>query len=282
MAFSTHKKSRLGLFIPILLVVLFFSLIPQKQKRALWYEQMLANIVYPFQCVFTSLSRGTHALWDGYFSLVGTKEENATLHAENARIKTRLVRLEELEKENERLRGLLGYTTDSFGSSSVSARVVANDPRAEFKSLMIDRGSDDGIALYMPVVGPRGLVGRIGRVSKKTSLVLLLNDPNCAVDVMVQRSRARGLLIGAVARTRLKSGHYLTRLEYLRRVSDVRDSDVVVTSGLDQVYPPGLPIGSIHDIERSTSGIFNEAEVIPFENFAELQEVVVLLYKAKG
>lgn len=281
MAFSTHKKSRLRLSIPILLILLFFSLIPQTQKRAPWYEQMLANVMYPVQRLFTSVSRGAHSVWDGYFSLVGAKGENTKLRADNARMQAELIRLEELQMENERLRGLLGYK-ESFGLRSVSARVVANDPRAEFKSLMIDRGSDDGIALYMPVVGPRGLIGRIGRVSKDTALVLLLNDPNCAVDAMVQRSRARGLLVGAVARTKLKSGQYLTRLEYLRRVSDVRDSDVVVTSGLDQVFPPGLPIGSVHHIARSKSGIFTEAEVVPFENFAELQEVVVLLYKARG
>jgi rod shape-determining protein MreC len=281
MPLTTHKKNRLRLLIPILLVLLFFSLIPQTQKRAPWYEQMLANLVSPVQCVFTSLSQGVHSVWDGYFSLVGAKGENTKLLAENARIKGELVRVEEIQRENERLRGLLGYK-ESFDVRSVSARVIANDPRAEFKSLMIDRGQEDGIALYMPVVGPRGLVGRVGRVSEDTALVLLLNDPNCAVDAMIQRSRARGLLVGAVARTKLKSGQYLTRLEYLRRVSDVRDGDVVVTSGLDQVFPPGLPIGTVHDIARSKSGIFKEAEVVPFENFAELQEIMVLLYKAKG
>ena len=98
------------------------------------------------------------------------------------------------------------------------------------------------------------------------------------VDAMVQRSRARGLLVGASARTKLKTGYFLTRLEYLRRVSDIHDNDIVVTSGLDGVFPPGLPVGTIHNITKSQDGIFKEAEVVPFENFQELQEVMVLLY----
>jgi len=280
MTLSPHKKSRLRLLIPVLLVLLFLSLIPQTKKRAFWYEQMLANLVAPVQWVFSSLSGGVQSVWQGYFALVGAEKENKDLRAENARMRGALVELEEERQENQRLRGLMGYR-EAFSMQSVMARVVANDPRAEFKSLMIDRGSDDGIQLYMPVVGPRGLVGRVGRISRGSAQVLLLNDPNSAVDAMIQRSRTRGVLIGAVARTQLKSGHYLTRLEYLRRVSDIRDNDVVVTSGLDQVYPPGLPIGTVRGIARSQDGIFKEAEVVPFENFQELQEVLVLLYKQR-
>lgn len=277
MAFSSHKKSKLKVLLPIVLILLFLSLMPRAQKRMMWYEQVFANLVAPFQLVFTSAGDGLSNMWNSYLSLVDTERENIKLKADNARLTGELTRMEEVRSENERLRNLLGYH-DVFGMKTVATRVVANDPRAEFKSVMIDKGKSDGIELYMPVVGSKGLVGRIGRVTNGSAQVLLLNDPNSAVDAMVQRSRARGLLIGASARTKLKTGHFLTRLEYLRRVSDIRDDDVVVTSGLDGVFPPGLPVGTVHHITKSQDGIFKESEVVPFENFQELQEVMVLLY----
>lgn len=276
MDLSPKKKGKFRLLIPIVLALLFLALIPQTQRRAPWYEQMFANLIAPVQWMFTSIGSGVGSVWSGYINLVGTKRENKLLQEKNSEMKGQLVELDEVRSENERLRSLLGYS-EAFSFSSVVARVIANDPRAEFKSLTIDRGKKDGIGLFMPVVGPKGLVGRIGRVSNDSALVLLLNDPNCAVDVMVQRSRARGLLMGSVTHADLKRGFYLTRLEYLRRVSDIRDNDVVVTSGLDQVFPPGLPIGTIHNIQNSRYGIFKQAEVVPFENFQELQEVLVLI-----
>jgi rod shape-determining protein MreC len=278
MSLSSNKKSKLRFLIPLALALFFLTLIPQTQRRAPWYEQVLGNLLAPVQALFSWAGGGASSLWHGYVSLVGAQEENEKLKKDNARMKEALVEMEGVSRENERLRSLLGYR-EAFDIPSVAARVIANDPRSEFKSLIVDRGSDDGVELYMPVVGPKGLVGRVGRVSKDSSLVLLLNDPNSSIDAMIQRSRARGILVGSLARTELKSGFYLTRLEYLRRVSDIRQNDVVVSSGLDGIFPSGLPVGTIHHITSSKYGIFKEAEVVPFENFQELQEVLVLLYK---
>jgi len=117
----------------------------------------------------------------------------------------------------------------------------------------------------------------VGTVDSNTSRVLLIIDPNSAVDVMVQRSRARGIVVGTAWKTELKPGFYLARLEYIRRVSDIRDDDVVVTSGFDRIFPPGIPIGTIKDISTSRYGVFTDANVVPFENMAELQEVLVVV-----
>jgi len=276
MALVSRKKSKLRLLIPMALIVVFLALAPQTQRRAPWYEQLFANVLAPIQWIFTKTGGSINSVWDGYIALVGTKKENKKLVEENAVLRGEILRSEEIKQENERLRSLLGYQ-EAFSVPTVSARVIANDPRAEFKSFIIDHGIKDGVDLFMPVVGPRGLVGRVGRVSRSSSQVLLLNDPNSAVDVMDQRSRVRGLLVGAISYTELKSGFYLTRIEYLRGMSDVKEGDVVVTSGLDQVFPPGLPVGTIHNVKNSKYGVFQEAEVVPFENFQELQEVVVLL-----
>ena len=209
--------------------------------------------------------------------LVGAQKENQSLKARNAKIEGELLQMQELGQENDRLRELLNYK-ESVPYSTVVAQVIANDPRSEFKSITIDKGYKDGIDAFMPVIGPKGLVGRVGLVSSGHSQVLLISDPNSAVDVLIQRSRARGLMVGTSRRTELRAGStFLSRIEYLRRVSDVAEGDVVVTSGFDQIYPPGIPVGTLHDVISSRYGVFQEADVVPFEDFPSAQEVLVLL-----
>lgn len=215
-------------------------------------------------------------MWQNYFALIGVKKENELLMKRIAELENELVRMNEIDKENERLKNLISYN-DSFSRKILVARVIANDPRAEFKSITINKGTSDGVEMLMPVVGPHGLVGKIGQTTSRTSKVILITDPNSAVDAIVQRSRARGMVVGSAWHTNLKAGYYLTRLEYLRGASDVHEDDVVVTSGLDAVFPPGIPIGTVHDLRLSRYGVFREANVVPFEEMAELQEIAVIL-----
>jgi rod shape-determining protein MreC len=271
-----HKKGRLIQYlIPLLLLLAFLSMTKSGARRAPWYEEMLWNLIAPPQALVSYIGGGISGVWNGYVNLVGVKKDNERLSAKVAQLQTALVGAREAEEENKRLRDFLNYK-ESFPHDVVVARVISNDPRAEFKSITIDRGYDDGIRPLMPVIGPSGLVGRVATVADGNSRVLLIVDPNSTVDVLVQRSRARGLLVGTSKKTELRPGYYLTRFEYLRRVSDVSDDDVVVTSGFDRVFPPGIPVGTVADLARSKYGVFLDANVIPFENMAELQEVMVI------
>jgi rod shape-determining protein MreC len=135
----------------------------------------------------------------------------------------------------------------------------------------IDRGTDDGLALGMAVLGGGGVVGQIFRVMGDYADVLLLTDRNSSVDVIVQRSRARGVLVGAGRK------NFNLRFKYLSHVEDVNTGDLVITSGLDRVFPEGLSVGYVTNVTRSTVGIFQEAEVQPTVDFAKISEVIVLL-----
>jgi rod shape-determining protein MreC len=276
MSWFSGKKRVLNFIFPLILALVFFSLTSQRARRATWYESALLNIVSPLQWAATSVWDSAGSVWNSYIWLVGISDENRKLRKENASLKGQIIRMEEVKRENERLRSLLNYKS-ATPYPTVVGRVIANDPRAEFKSITIDKGSKDGLEVLMPVIGPKGLVGRIGRLSSHMAQVLLITDPNSAVDVIVQRSRARALLVGTAKKTELKTAYYISRLEYLRRVSDVKDEDVVVTSGFDQIYPPGIPVGTIHNVVGSNYGVFKSADVAPFEDFAELGEVIVLL-----
>lgn len=226
--------------------------------------------------MFSAISDGVKGVWHHYIVLVGVQKKNDILTRHIAELEVKIVGMVEIDEENRRLRDLLAYH-DTFPYRTLVARVIANDPVAEFKYITINRGAKDGVLPHMPVVGPKGLVGKVGKVTRGSAQVLLIIDPNSAVDVLVQRSRARGLLVGTARRIEIRPGYYLSRLEYLRRISDIKEGDVVVTSGFDRVFPPGIPIGTIHNLAKSRYGIFLEANVVPFENMAEIQEVLVLI-----
>ncbi|MFH1829773.1 MAG: rod shape-determining protein MreC [Pseudomonadota bacterium] len=234
------------------------------------------NIISPPQKVVTEIADGLKGIWRKYIALIGIEDERDELIERVGKLEGQIVKVDEIEQENKRLRALLAYH-DSFPQQTIVATVVANDPRAEFKSITINRGKKDGIKPLMPVIGPRGLVGKVGTVGSSHARVLLITDPNSAVDALVQRSRARGMVVGAAWRVELESGYYIARLEYLRRVSDIRDGDVVVTSGFDQVFPPGIPIGTVRNVATTRYGVFTNADVVPFEDMAELQQVLVVL-----
>lgn len=276
MALLQRKRRILPILIPIILVMIFLSLTGKEVRRARWYEEAFWNLITPPQKFITFVCTAMGDVWDHYISLVGLKRDADTMKSQIADLRRDLIRSKEIDAENQRLKSLLNYK-ESLPYEAKMARVIANDPRTEFKSITIDIGYDDGVLPLMPVVGADGLVGKVGKTFAKSSQVLLIIDPNSSVDSMVQRSRARGLIIGTADKTKLRPGNYLTRLEYLRRVSDIRDGDVLVTSGFDGIFPSGIPIGTVAETSASRYGIFQEANVVPFENMAELQEVMVLL-----
>ena len=280
MAFLRRKIRFLPFLIPIVLALIFFSLSSMRMRRAPWYQEAIWNVIAPPQKLANFVSDGVRGLWHSYVALVGVQAKRDELVKRMAVLEGKFVRLSEVEQENVRLRALLEYR-ETFSQETTVARVVANDPRAEFKSITIDKGLADGIRPLMSVIGPKGLVGKVGTVGRHDARVLLITDPNSAVDALVQRSRARGMVVGTAWRTELKSGHYISRLEYIRRVSDIRDGDVVVTSGFDGIFPPGIPVGTVRDIATSRYGVFTNANVVPFENMPELQEVLVIMSGAE-
>lgn len=187
------------------------------------------------------------------------------------------IQYEEMAGELKRLRSLLDLKQREW-PGTIAARVIAMDPRAEFRSLRIDKGSNDGVVADMPVIAIDGLVGKVGPVFKGESIILLIADPASHVDVVVQRSRVRGLLIGASfgMRSKLQPGFLMTRLEYVAGESDVQNADIVVTSGFDRLFPKGILVGEVEGIKENKYGIFLKARVIPAVDFSKLEEVLVL------
>lgn len=225
-------------------------------------------MVGPFQQAFTQSVRFVRGLWEHYFFLVTVAHENEELRRELARSQEMNHRYRELEMANQRLRKLLHFR-ETIPRQVLSAQVIGKDPSPWFKTVMIDKGRADGVDVGYPVVVPEGVVGQVTDASAHYAKVLLIIDKNNAVDGLVQRTRARGIIQGAA------EGR--CTFKYALRKHDIQVGDTVISSGLDGVFPKGLRVGRVLEVIKRDAGIFQEIEVVPFVDFETLEEVLVVL-----
>jgi rod shape-determining protein MreC len=173
----------------------------------------------------------------------------------------------EARATNRRLQQLLDFRSH-LPANAITASIIAKTASTWFQSCLLDKGSADGIRKGMAVVTPLGVIGQVVAVNERTSKVLLLTDPNSGVDVLVQRSRARGVVSGS-----LENG---TVMKYVKRSEDVQEGDQVVTTGLDGVFPKGLMVGTVVKARKQHLGLFQFIEVTPAVTSAQAEEVLVV------
>ncbi len=233
------------------------------------YEHLQAAVVHPVSGALTDAKNGIGVLWSRYVSLVGTSKDNEVLLREKQALEARILELEELQQENARLHELLKMPI-SERSKFVTGRLMGQDSTGESLGFYINVGEAQGVKVRMPVVSHMGIVGTVIRVYRNSSVFVALQDPSHAVDGIIVRSRARFVVEGR--------GRPLTgRLKYLDRASDVRVGDLVVTSGLDRVFPKGLRVGYVIRTDRPQVGVSQTAEIRGAADLSYLEEVMVLL-----
>jgi rod shape-determining protein MreC len=209
--------------------------------------------------------------WQGYVDLRHVREQNQKLRAQVLSLRDELAARGELAGQNERLKELMHYA-DSAPLKTVAAAVTGDSlaPAALSRMIRIGAGQNSGVRRGMAVVSTQGAVGRVVQAYAGFSDVQLLVDPASAVAVRVERSRARANVVGTGRDRRAK-------LEYALRSDDIEDGDDLVTSGTDGVFPPGLLVGKVTEVQRKTSATFLRAQVIPAVDPRRLEEVLVVL-----
>jgi len=158
---------------------------------------------------------------------------------------------------------------NDFKFQTVAARVVGRNRSSVFKTVLINKGTADGIKTGFPVMGTGGVAGRIMETSRNASKVLLLVDYNSNIDVLVQKNRCQGVLRGC--------GSSGCELRYVQRSEEVKTGDAVVSSGLAGVFPQGLLIGKVAIVEKGEAGLFQKITVHPAADITKLEEVLVIL-----
>ena len=256
---------------PLLLVGILFGLLILMSAQVRLggtsvLEQALFRVSSPVARLFTGVFSAIGDTWDQYVNLVGARRENYELRRENEALRLEGSRFDAVLRENARLRQFLGLR-DGVVHPSLVARIVANESLGAQRTLLVDRGSGDGVFLDMPALAPEGVIGRVVALTRSTAKIQLITDPYSSVAVTVVRTGLRGMAAGR--------GGDLLWLKHIPLLEDVRPGDRLVTSGLDRVHAPGYPVGTVLQVHVGI-GPMTQIEVAPAADPARLSEVLLL------
>ncbi len=232
------------------------------------FERLTIAMVAPFQLLVTRTVEAVQDVWSVYFASVSAAKENKRLKDALAQAMADQNHYRELVLENQRLRKFIHFK-ETESRIMVAAKVIARDPSPWFSTMMIDKGTQEGLFRGLPVVAAEGVVGQVVAVSSSYSRVLLITDRNSSVDALVQKTRARGIVQGDNTETCF--------FDYTLRKEVVSIGDDIVTSGLDQVFPKGLSIGKVVDVRKENSDLFQYVKIKTSVDFNTLEEVLVFV-----
>ena len=228
---------------------------------------VLMWIMRPLQIAAQGTVHWFTGLRENYDTLAGFRAENERLRQRIQNLEIERQKLLEAQASNNRLKQLLDLRSQLSGTP-ITASIIANSATSWFKSCVLDKGISDGVRKGMAVVTPLGVVGQVVAVTARTAKILLLTDANSGIDVLVQRTRSRGIVSGS-----LENG---VLLKYVKRSEDIQEGDRLITSGTDGVFPKGMMVGTVIKVSKQHIGLFQSIEVLPAVQSARVEEVLVV------
>ena len=267
--FSGKVKDGRAIFILVPLLLLHLTLLSLQVEHpggSLLFRNWVLHASAPFLEVSSSIHRALAYGWTHYVGLRGARAQNDVLQKRVEQLTLREDTLRQVEVENTRLRELLGLK-QTVPLETVAARVVGRVPAYLANVVYIDRGTDDGVKVNTPVLAATAVVGRTILVSRFNSQVQLITNNDASLGVMIERTRSPGVLTG--------SGQPVLNLDYIANSEQVEIDDIVVTSGLDGLFPKGLRVGKVVQSQKGKAA-FRVIRVEPFADLLRLEEVLVL------
>ncbi len=268
------RKFRLAVLVGVLVALATISMVADQRARRGGQRDLppwaapLLDAAIPVQRAMALPVDLLREVWTDYVALVDVRESNDALRQQIHALREENLQLREALLASERLERVLGLR-EAFEVGMLPTQLVASDLSPWFRSILIDRGESDGVRSGMPVVSEQGLVGLVTGTSGSAAKTMLVLDRQAAIDGTVQRSRTRGTVRG-------RGGEEL-EFEFVIRGSDVEVGDVVITSGLDGVYPKGIRLGQVTSLERPGSKLLGTAVVTPAVDFGRLEQAFVML-----
>jgi rod shape-determining protein MreC len=229
-------------------------------------EALTFGVFAEVQRASTSGIGGVRDVWQNYFALQETRQENQNLRSEVAQLRVALQQERALAEQSHMLQKLLDMRMET-PLKTTAAYVIAGGASPDFRTVTIDKGTGGGLLPDMAVISPAGVVGRIVLPTARAAKVQLLIDRDAAAGAVAERSRAQGVVVG--------TGTSL-RFDHVPGTADIKIGDRVVTSGIEGIYPKGFEIGQIESIERK-SGEFSSVIIRPAVEFSSLEAVLVVL-----
>ena len=263
-----NRSSIVAIVIFAAALLALLSLGPQATRKI---QATFFQSISPFLKTGSGLERQITSVRTGLKSLEELERDNTALRVENRSLKATNEALRDVEHEVNRLRHALNYRERSL-FRLVPAEVVSRDSSTWWRTVTINRGSDDGLAAEMPVLTDEGLVGRTTTVSENISVVLLISDENCRVASSVEGTREQGIVTGERVEGSLAP---LLDLNYLSKQAELKEGQKVYTSGVGGVFPSGLFVGTIRSFK--VRALDSQAKLAPSVDLAKLEDVFVVI-----
>ena len=267
LAFLRKNQVPLSCCFCLFLSVYILTVASRGQLKNEPLSALLMWILRPLQIAAQGTVNWIGGLQENYDTIAGFRAENERLRRRIQSLEVERQKLLEAQATNARLKQLLDFR-GALPGPAVTASIIANSASSWFQSCLLDKGSADGVRKGMAVVTPLGVVGQVVAVTPRTAKVLLLTDPNSGIDVLVQRTRARGIVSGS-----LENG---TVLKYVKRSEDIQEGDRLITSGTDGVFPKGMMVGTVIKVMKQHIGLFQFVEVLPAVQSSRVEEVQIV------
>lgn len=274
---SFRRYRDIALVVFLLAVPFFFLRVSIRRPAELnAVDRAIMKAIAPLQYGASRAARTVSGLFGDYVYLVDVKADNNKLRYENSRLEGKVRELLGLEAENRRLKRLLGLR-ESLVEETASAVVVGKDAMEYFRVAEVTL-DDPGVVVRenMPVMSTDGVVGVVLRTAGEKISVQLTVDSGFGVDVVVERTKARGFVRGTGDPRR-----YSVRVEYVQRTDEVDVGDFLVTSGVGCRFPGGIPVARVTKVTKGDFGIYQEVEAVPTVDFSRLEEVLIVLSDPK-
>src|SRR6478672_5046345 len=230
------------------------------------FERTVMTIFSPVPKAVNWVGSTTSDMFHGYLDMRRAVNENLELHRKVASLTTENLKLRQSATEMRRLRGLLGYS-EQFNLQTSMAQAIMLDTSGRFKSVIIDRGSSDGIEVNDAVVNANGLIGRVVLTTKDMAKIQLITDSNASVGALIERTRRQGVIRG--------DGAGAAELNDVPSLADVVAGDRVLTAGIDGIYPKGIPIGVVVKADKGPN-LFKDITVRPSVDALSIEEVIII------
>ena len=263
---TSKKPTWIALAIALVIQTGLISIQARRRINASFVRVWIIDSLAPVEKLVDRSTYGVRYVWDSYIALIGVNKENQSLKHQIGDLQMQLQQKHEDILELQRLRGLLSFPVTNV-EKTVVARVIGRDP-ARSQTVTIDKGAAHGVKPDSAVITPAGVVGRVIHTSNFFSIVQLIVDSQSAVGVMLESTRRQGVVRGTGGRD--------LDLDYIDDDNDLKPGDVFFTSGLDRIYPKGLPLGVILSI-GPRRGLLKTVEIRPSADLGRLEEVICVI-----
>ena len=227
----------------------------------------------PFQRVVAWVGSQVDYVAGNIWEIATVHQQNKMLRNEVDQLRVQNLQAGEMAAENARLRALLGYKQTATQFDMVAASVIGRESATWSSMITVNRGSLEGVTKNMPVVTEKGLVGRIIEAGPNSSKVQLILDPRSSVGTLVQRpeSRVAGIVKGDL------ENFAMPRMVNIPKTADVKEEDIIITSGYGGVFPKGIVVGKISAIKNEPGGLLKYGVIEPAVDFQKLEDVEIIV-----